>query len=292
MDGKSDSTSETQPNPLTLNNCQGIEEDDGDEDDHTQQQYNHQDEFPNYSLQRNIQTNNQKIKITADNVSQLGGEINTNESPIETLDGSEEQQVFHEYSTDNENDTLHAAQWCVKTTNAQNATSIQLQKPGLAGCSTATTNTIHFNENSSTKYVRNVKTMTSGSSHGSCCTKLHESSEILARSWAVQYDELSQDQKMLARKAISDILFEGCMGHLAIGSNGRVIIDGADYTHFRTTKVISNKEVESSEIYKQSAVVASSTSSTSGAGAGADATLTASVATTPKDHSSDEWLKL
>ncbi|XP_022222848.1 uncharacterized protein LOC111074401 isoform X2 [Drosophila obscura] len=45
---------------------------------------------------------------------------------------------------------------------------------------------------------------------------LSESSELLAKSWAVQYEEMAPTQRILARKAIADILFEGCMGNLRI----------------------------------------------------------------------------
>ncbi|XP_017066286.1 uncharacterized protein LOC108104624 [Drosophila eugracilis] len=47
-------------------------------------------------------------------------------------------------------------------------------------------------------------------------TILSESSEVLARSWAIQYEEMAPTQRILARKAIADILFEGCMGNLRI----------------------------------------------------------------------------
>ncbi|XP_033237422.1 uncharacterized protein, partial [Drosophila pseudoobscura] len=45
---------------------------------------------------------------------------------------------------------------------------------------------------------------------------LSEASEVLAKSWAVQYEEMAPTQRILARKAIADILFEGCMGNLRI----------------------------------------------------------------------------
>ncbi|XP_065366851.1 uncharacterized protein LOC135959746 [Calliphora vicina] len=38
--------------------------------------------------------------------------------------------------------------------------------------------------------------------------------DILAKSWAVQYKEMQGNQKLIARKIISDILFHGCMGTL------------------------------------------------------------------------------
>lgn len=39
-------------------------------------------------------------------------------------------------------------------------------------------------------------------------------SEILARSWAIQYREMNSEQKLIARKLISDILFHGCLENL------------------------------------------------------------------------------
>lgn len=45
---------------------------------------------------------------------------------------------------------------------------------------------------------------------------LSEASEALAKSWAIQYEEMAPTQRILARKAIADILFEGCMGNLRI----------------------------------------------------------------------------
>ncbi|XP_017059021.1 uncharacterized protein LOC108099878 [Drosophila ficusphila] len=54
---------------------------------------------------------------------------------------------------------------------------------------------------------------------------LSESSEVLAKSWAIQYEEMAPTQRILARKAIADILFEGCMGNLRInrGDNGSTV---------------------------------------------------------------------
>lgn len=51
---------------------------------------------------------------------------------------------------------------------------------------------------------------------GTAPMQLSESSEVLARSWAIQYEEMSPTQRILARKAIADILFEGCMGNLRV----------------------------------------------------------------------------
>ncbi|KAH8269976.1 hypothetical protein KR018_001389 [Drosophila ironensis] len=46
-----------------------------------------------------------------------------------------------------------------------------------------------------------------------CCSKLSES-EALSQTWANQFQELSQGQRILARKLISDILYYGCMEQL------------------------------------------------------------------------------
>ncbi|XP_053952783.1 uncharacterized protein LOC128859751 [Anastrepha ludens] len=43
---------------------------------------------------------------------------------------------------------------------------------------------------------------------------ISEVSNILAKSWAIQYEEMSQEQRIYARKAISEILFQGCLGNL------------------------------------------------------------------------------
>ncbi|XP_037949611.1 uncharacterized protein LOC119680725 [Teleopsis dalmanni] len=48
-------------------------------------------------------------------------------------------------------------------------------------------------------------------------TKLQENAtdnDPLAKSWAMQYNEMNSRQKTLARKIISDVLFHGCMGNL------------------------------------------------------------------------------
>ncbi|TMW43631.1 hypothetical protein DOY81_011285 [Sarcophaga bullata] len=88
--------------------------------------------------------------------------------------------------------------------------------------------------------------MTSAKPNGVCCTKISESSEILAKSWAIQLDELTHEQKILARKAINDILFEACMGHLVIGLNGRVTTNNAnDYKNLNAAKDRLSEEVES-----------------------------------------------
>ena len=46
--------------------------------------------------------------------------------------------------------------------------------------------------------------------------------EILAKSWAVQYGEMQGEQKLIARKLISDILFHGCLGNLEMAHAMRI----------------------------------------------------------------------
>ncbi|KAL9910448.1 uncharacterized protein ACN427_005109 isoform 2-T2 [Glossina fuscipes fuscipes] len=99
------------------------------------------------------------------------------------------------------------------------------------------------------KMGRSVKTTTSmpSSIANNLITsnsKLSKSAEILAKSWALQYDELMDEQKILARKAIADILFEGCMSNLTIGANGRVVIA-------RSVDFEMRKAEENDAIYEQ-----------------------------------------
>ncbi|XP_060654024.1 uncharacterized protein LOC132789780 [Drosophila nasuta] len=53
---------------------------------------------------------------------------------------------------------------------------------------------------------------------------LSEASEALAKSWAIQYEEMAPTQRILARKAIADILFEGCMGNLRVNRGDRTTV--------------------------------------------------------------------
>ncbi|KAM8709690.1 hypothetical protein ACLKA7_016493 [Drosophila subpalustris] len=53
---------------------------------------------------------------------------------------------------------------------------------------------------------------------------ISEASEALAKSWAIQYEEMAPTQRILARKAIADILFEGCMGNLRINRGDRTTV--------------------------------------------------------------------
>lgn len=92
----------------------------------------------------------------------------------------------------------------VKVDNAETSTS-DLNEPA---CSTATTLTV-------------LKGSTSQKSNIS----LSDASETLAKSWAIQYEEMAPTQRILARKAIADILFEGCMGNLRINRNERTTVD-------------------------------------------------------------------
>ncbi|EDW73376.2 uncharacterized protein Dwil_GK16686 [Drosophila willistoni] len=64
--------------------------------------------------------------------------------------------------------------------------------------------------------IKGTTDSNSASINGNPGTLLSEASEILAKSWAIQYEEMAPTQRILARKAIADILFEGCMGNLRI----------------------------------------------------------------------------
>ncbi|XP_017957880.1 uncharacterized protein LOC108652251 [Drosophila navojoa] len=68
-------------------------------------------------------------------------------------------------------------------------------------------------------------TVLKGSTSQKSNISLSESSETLAKSWAIQYEEMAPTQRILARKAIADILFEGCMGNLRINRNERSTVD-------------------------------------------------------------------
>ncbi|XP_068148551.1 uncharacterized protein [Drosophila tropicalis] len=64
--------------------------------------------------------------------------------------------------------------------------------------------------------IKGASDSNSASMNGNPGTLLSEASEFLAKSWAIQYEEMAPTQRILARKAIADILFEGCMGNLRI----------------------------------------------------------------------------
>lgn len=58
--------------------------------------------------------------------------------------------------------------------------------------------------------------------------------EILAKSWAIQYGEMHGEQKLIARKLISDILFHGCLGNLEMSHAMRIqdILMNEPVTHY------------------------------------------------------------
>lgn len=293
-DDKSDTTSEIPPNH---------EYHEDDETDQNPHEYNNQLEYENYTLQRStsMHDNNPKVELIVDHVSQLTNEIVSTGSKLEINNEGHEQENFHEFANQ-EKETIHSAQWCIKTTNVENIMPHSRQNQEQ----TATT-AIQVSENASSrmtnKFVRDVKTMTSSKSSG-CCTKISESSEILAKSWAIQLDELTHDQKVLARKAINDILFEACMGHLVVGLNGRVTTNNtSDYKNLNAAKGNLIEEVESGDIYEQlhmrtptpvSTAPSTPTVTSNGGGGSNNITLTISTteASSSKLHRTDEWLKL
>ncbi|XP_039963438.1 uncharacterized protein LOC120776653 isoform X1 [Bactrocera tryoni] len=69
---------------------------------------------------------------------------------------------------------------------------------------------------------------------------ISESTEILAKSWAIQYEEMSQEQRIYARKAIAEILFEGCLGNLGRQQNVK--------THVNATEPVVSTQYEKDEI--------------------------------------------
>ncbi|XP_054084547.1 uncharacterized protein LOC105212495 [Zeugodacus cucurbitae] len=75
---------------------------------------------------------------------------------------------------------------------------------------------------------------------------ISESTEILAKSWAIQYEEMSQEQRIYARKAIAEILFEGCLGNLGRQRNAQ--------THTDTAEPVVSTQYEKDEIMEDSEV--------------------------------------
>ncbi|EDW69445.1 uncharacterized protein [Drosophila virilis] len=78
----------------------------------------------------------------------------------------------------------------------------------------ADTSASEFNEPASSTSTTLTVMKSSGSQQSN--VPLSEASETLAKSWAIQYEEMAPTQRILARKAIADILFEGCMGNLRV----------------------------------------------------------------------------
>lgn len=302
VETKSDSTEIHNPLQLQDDVYQDMDDDDGDGD---QSQTDYEHGFQNFSMQRNDSTTsgnsqNMKNELTTNNMgitSTIGSNVAEDDDNNLILPDGRYSEYHNEASTGDsdvvlhDNGTLAATQWCLKT--SQMPKNLTLQETKSASMSSGINLSTHDVASSSTskhqdsglkittKFVRDVKTMTSNKSHNinGQSGKVSESSEIIAKSWAIQYEELTPDQKVLARKAINDILFEGCMGHLTMGVNGRVT--NCNPTNYKNQKMSKNTslhdEVESGEIYQQ-------------ATANTAAGLSSNVTVVSK--SPDEWLKL
>lgn len=75
---------------------------------------------------------------------------------------------------------------------------------------------------------------------------ISESTEILAKSWAIQYEEMSQDQRIYARKAIAEILFEGCLGNLGRQRNAKIHVNNSEpavSTQYEKDEIMEEDEV-------------------------------------------------
>ncbi|XP_036336476.1 uncharacterized protein LOC118746696 [Rhagoletis pomonella] len=83
---------------------------------------------------------------------------------------------------------------------------------------------------------------------------ISEASEILAKSWAIQYEEMSHEQRIYARKAISEILFEGCLGNLG---RRRIVQQKAN-----ASEAVVSSQYEQAQIMEESAVTENVTEET------------------------------
>ncbi|XP_064539931.1 uncharacterized protein LOC135429540 [Drosophila montana] len=88
----------------------------------------------------------------------------------------------------------------------------------------ADTSASEFNEPASS--TSTTLTVMKSSASQQSNVPLSDASETLAKSWAIQYEEMAPTQRILARKAIADILFEGCMGNLRVNrGESRTTVD-------------------------------------------------------------------
>ncbi|XP_032594050.1 uncharacterized protein LOC6557032 isoform X2 [Drosophila grimshawi] len=101
---------------------------------------------------------------------------------------------------DNELPEIDAERTEIKVDNADTSAS-EFNEP--SGSNNSTTN-------------GTIVTAINGAAYQQSTPMLSESSEAIAKSWAIQYEEMAPTQRIFARKAIADILFDGCMGNLRI----------------------------------------------------------------------------
>lgn len=287
---------ETKSDSSDMNSVLPVQKDDyieDDDEDPLQTEYEQEQDYQRYVLRKNIasSTDNHSSKPhhSAQHIAVTTNGGDGTDAIIITDDAIHNQNVYEEDDSDTVAtgavvvdgvDNISADQW------SQHLSLEPKHNLHICGDISQTTNDPDVSTSSkykesplmTTKFVRDVKTMTSPK-NATCnqYNKLSQSSEIMAKSWAIQYEELNPEQKVFARKAINDILFEACMGHLSVGPNGRVVNvnNPIQNNHFKPAQNSFVTEVESGEVYEQ----ASSTSATI-------------AIVSPDNTTNDQWLKL